>query len=37
MRLWVDDPAAEPADLDRIAFADEQSWLAERSGFLLYS
>jgi uncharacterized protein YbbC (DUF1343 family) len=37
MRLWVDDPAAEPADLDRIAFADEQAWLAERSGFLLYS
>ena len=37
MRLWVDDPAAEPADLERIAFADEQAWLAERSGFLLYS
>jgi len=36
MRLWVDDPAAEPADLDRIACADEQAWLAERDSFLLY-
>ena len=36
LRLWVDDPAAEPADLDRLALADEKAWLAERSGFLLY-
>lgn len=37
MRLWVDDPAAGPADLDRLALADEQAWLVERSEFLLYS
>ena len=36
LRLWVDDPAAGPADLDRIAFIDEEAWRAERSGFLLY-
>ena len=37
LRLWVDDPAAVPADLERIAGADEQAWQAERSGFMLYS
>jgi len=36
LRLWVDDPSAEPGDLERIALADEQAWLGERSGFLLY-
>jgi uncharacterized protein YbbC (DUF1343 family) len=36
LRLWVDDPAAGPADLDRIAYVDEEAWRAERSGFLLY-
>jgi uncharacterized protein YbbC (DUF1343 family) len=36
LRLWVDDAAAEPADLDRAAVADEQAWRAERSGLLLY-
>ena len=36
LRLWVDDHGAEPADLERMARADEQAWLAERSDFLLY-
>ena len=36
MRLWVDDPAAAPADLERMACADEQAWQAERKDFLLY-
>ncbi|MCX7143252.1 MAG: DUF1343 domain-containing protein [Proteobacteria bacterium] len=36
LRLWVDDPAALPSDLERIARADEESWLVERSAFLLY-
>jgi uncharacterized protein YbbC (DUF1343 family) len=37
LRLWVDDAAAGPADLERMALADEQTWLAERGDFLLYS
>jgi uncharacterized protein YbbC (DUF1343 family) len=37
LRLWVDDPAAEPGDLERMAGADEQAWLAERSDFLMYA
>lgn len=36
LRLWVDDAAAEPGDLDRLASADEQAWQAGRSRFLLY-
>ena len=36
LRLWVDDPAAEPADLERMALADELSWQTERQPFLLY-
>jgi uncharacterized protein YbbC (DUF1343 family) len=36
LRLWVEDSGAEPADLERMARADEQAWLAERSGLLLY-
>ena len=36
LRLWVDDPAAEPADLERMALADELSWQTERKPFLLY-
>ncbi|MBE0615413.1 MAG: DUF1343 domain-containing protein [Burkholderiales bacterium] len=36
LRLWVDDPAADPADLDRMALADETSWRTERKPFLLY-
>ena len=36
LRQWVDDPAAIPADLDKIAGTDEASWLDERSSGLLY-
>ncbi|MBK5106338.1 MAG: DUF1343 domain-containing protein, partial [Burkholderiales bacterium] len=36
LRLWVDDAAAEPADLERMALADEQAWQGEREAFLLY-
>ncbi len=36
LRLWVDDPAALPADLERMACADEQAWESERKPFLLY-
>ena len=36
LRQWVDDPAAEPGDLDRIALADEAAWRAEAKPFLLY-
>jgi uncharacterized protein YbbC (DUF1343 family) len=36
LREWVDDPAATPADLDRIATADETAWQQERDSVLLY-
>ena len=36
LRQWVDDPAAVPADLDRLALADEKSWSEERESVLLY-
>jgi uncharacterized protein YbbC (DUF1343 family) len=36
LRKWVDDPAAQPADLDAAAAPDEKSWLRERKEFLLY-
>lgn len=36
LRLWVDDPAARPADLDVLAAADESAWRAEREPVLLY-
>jgi uncharacterized protein YbbC (DUF1343 family) len=36
LRRWVDDAAAEPADLDAAAAPDEKSWLAERDSFLIY-
>lgn len=36
LREWVDDPAATPQDLDTLAAADEQAWLAERASVLLY-
>jgi len=36
LRLWVDDAAAEPGDLERIALADERAWLDARREFLLY-
>jgi uncharacterized protein YbbC (DUF1343 family) len=37
LRKWVDDAAAEPGDLDRIAGADEASWREEISEILLYA
>ncbi|MDW8324046.1 MAG: DUF1343 domain-containing protein [Burkholderiales bacterium] len=36
LRQWVDDPAAEPGDLERLAAADETAWLEEREDVLLY-
>jgi len=36
LREWVDDPGAVPADLERIAAADENAWREERAPFLLY-
>jgi uncharacterized protein YbbC (DUF1343 family) len=36
LRQWVDDPAATPADLDRLAIADESAWQRERQSSLLY-
>jgi uncharacterized protein YbbC (DUF1343 family) len=36
LRQWVDDPEAHPADLDRIAVADEDSWLSESASFRMY-
>ena len=36
LRQWVDDPAAQPADLEVLAAADESAWRQERSAFLLY-
>ncbi|MEO7654295.1 MAG: DUF1343 domain-containing protein [Sphingomicrobium sp.] len=37
LRLWVDDPAAEPGDLDALAMPDEASWRATIAKHLLYS
>ncbi|SMF95179.1 Uncharacterized conserved protein YbbC, DUF1343 family [Methylomagnum ishizawai] len=36
LRLWVDDAAAEPGDLETWAGPDEAAWLAEREAVLLY-
>ena len=36
LREWVDDPAALPGDLDRIASADEAAWRETVRPFLLY-
>ena len=36
LREWVDDLAAEPADLDWLARLDEDAWEAERRSYLLY-
>ncbi|MDF9393674.1 MULTISPECIES: exo-beta-N-acetylmuramidase NamZ family protein [Methylococcus] len=36
LRLWVDDPAAMPVDLDALAHTDETSWSEERETVLLY-
>jgi hypothetical protein len=36
LREWVDDPAATPADLDKLAAKDEAAWAEERADLLLY-
>jgi uncharacterized protein YbbC (DUF1343 family) len=36
LRLWVDDPAATPADLESLARADEAAWLEETAALRLY-
>ncbi|MEE4218392.1 MAG: DUF1343 domain-containing protein [Xanthomonadales bacterium] len=36
LRLWVDDNAAAPADLEQLAREDELSWIESRCGLLLY-
>lgn len=36
LREWVDDPNSSPADLDRLASADERAWAEARGSFLLY-
>ena len=36
LREWVDDPAATPADLDRLAAVDEAAWAEQREELLLY-
>ncbi len=36
LRMWVDDAAAGPADLDALTRPDEQAWRDERRAFLNY-
>ena len=36
LRLWVDDPAAQPADLEALTALDEAAWRATRAAVLLY-
>jgi uncharacterized protein YbbC (DUF1343 family) len=36
LRQWVDDAAATPADLDKLATADEKSWIEERTSVKIY-
>lgn len=36
LRAWVDDPAAQPADLDALTQLDEQAWLEQCQAYLLY-
>ena len=36
LREWVDDNAAEPDDLDRLASADETAWREQTTRFLVY-
>jgi uncharacterized protein YbbC (DUF1343 family) len=36
LREWVDDPAAEPGDLDALTVPDERAWAEERRAFLRY-
>jgi uncharacterized protein YbbC (DUF1343 family) len=36
LRRWVDDPAADPADLEALTARDEVRWRSEREAVLLY-
>ncbi len=36
LRRWVDDPAATPGDLEKLAAADERAWLDEREPAVIY-
>lgn len=36
LRDWVDDKAAQPGDLDKLAYLDEHMWAEQRHEFLLY-
>jgi uncharacterized protein YbbC (DUF1343 family) len=36
LRRWVDDPAATPQDLEKLATGDESDWQAQRQSALLY-
>jgi uncharacterized protein YbbC (DUF1343 family) len=36
LRDWVDDPRAEPGDLDTLAARDEEAWAEQRKSVLLY-
>lgn len=36
LRVWVDDAAAEPGDLEALTRSDETAWAEERRPFLLY-
>ena len=37
LRRWVDDPAAEPGDLEALAGPDEVGWMEARKAFKLYT
>ena len=36
LRGWVDDPGAEPGDLDTLTIPDERAWEEERKRYLIY-
>ena len=36
LRLWIDDPSATPADLERLTAPDEEAWREDRESVLLY-
>jgi uncharacterized protein YbbC (DUF1343 family) len=36
LREWVDDPTAEPVDLEQLAAPDEQDWAGQRQAYLRY-
>ena len=36
LRAWVDDPEAEPGDLDALTAPDERAWTEARRGYVLY-